>query len=147
MGNVDQIIAEGRQLLELIPQSPPMVMIDKLITSEAKLSVTQLTIREDNIFLENNRFSEPGLIENIAQTAAAGTGYQHVSRNEPIPIGFIGAVQKLIIHELPPIGAVLDTKVIETHSVINVTMINGTVFLNQREIARCEMKLFLQKQV
>ncbi len=145
MGNADQIIADGDNLLGLIPQSFPMVMIDQLIISEEKLSKTRFQIREDNVFLEKGKLGEPGLIENIAQTAAAGIGYQYRSKNEPIPVGFIGAVQKLKIVKLPPVGAVIETTILETHSVINVSVIEGSISVDDSEIAHCEMKLFLKK--
>ena len=55
-----------------IPQKPPMVMVDKLIFAEEKKVVTSFLIRRDNIFCSDGVFTEAGLIENMAQTAAAG---------------------------------------------------------------------------
>ena len=62
---------------DLIPQRPPMVMIDKL-TEAGEISATgELKVHESNLFCENGLFRETGLIEFIAQTAAAFTGYRN----------------------------------------------------------------------
>ena len=68
-------LAEGEQLLKFIPQRSPMVMIDKLYFSDAEKCVTGLNISEENIFCRDGFFREPGLIENMAQTAAVHAGY------------------------------------------------------------------------
>ena len=57
-----------------IPQKPPMVMVDRLTGVVDNVTTTNFLIRDDNIFCEKGEFREPGLIENMAQTAAAGTG-------------------------------------------------------------------------
>ncbi|MEJ0104073.1 MAG: hypothetical protein WDO19_16580 [Bacteroidota bacterium] len=54
-------------ILPLIPQRPPFVMIDKLLFCGDTTSRSGLLIRDDNIFVENGEFREPGLVENIAQ--------------------------------------------------------------------------------
>ena len=35
----------------LLPQQPPMVMVDKLISADEKSAATTLQIREENIFV------------------------------------------------------------------------------------------------
>ena len=55
----------------LIPQKPPFVMIDKLINFSETTTSTSFCIKADNIFVAHDYFKEPGLVENIAQTAAA----------------------------------------------------------------------------
>ena len=76
-------IAEGGQLLKLIPQRHPMVMIDKLFFSDAEKCITGLHINEENIFCNNGFFCEPGLIENMAQTAAVHAGYNTLPKGGP----------------------------------------------------------------
>lgn len=145
MGIADQIIAKGDALLKLIPQRPPMVMIDSLLKVDEKEFETEFTVREDNVLLENDRLGEAGLIENIAQTSAAGSGQQYINKNEPIPLGFIGAVQKLKIFHLPKIGDTLNTTVTLTHKVMNISVVKGIVTNGNKVAAQCDMKLFLQE--
>ncbi|MCK9616491.1 MAG: hydroxymyristoyl-ACP dehydratase [Lentimicrobiaceae bacterium] len=149
MASSQNIICSGNDLLRLIPQRPPMVMIDKLRSCENKVTITALTPQADNLFAENGLFTEPGLIENIAQTAAAGVGYR-VSRDATegkteIPLGFIGAVKNLKIYFLPKLGDEIITTVTIEHEVLDATIINGTIRCGGQLVAECEMKIFLKK--
>jgi predicted hotdog family 3-hydroxylacyl-ACP dehydratase len=63
-------------VIELIPQRPPMQMIDRLVSVTEKGGKGSLMIRADNLFVENDRLSESAMVEFIAQTAAAFTGYK-----------------------------------------------------------------------
>jgi predicted hotdog family 3-hydroxylacyl-ACP dehydratase len=67
---------KGEELYELLPQSHPMVMIDQFVSSNEKTTVTSFHIKPDNILLLDGKLSEAGIIENIAQTAAARSGYE-----------------------------------------------------------------------
>lgn len=139
------MLLKGAQILELIPQRPPMVMVDKLFTVEEKKTVTGLTIRPENIFVMDGLFREPGIIENIAQSAAVGVGYFFHNKEEKIPTGFIGAIKNLIINFLPEANSELNTEIIVEHEVFNATLIKGSVFLQGKLVAECEMKIFLMK--
>ena len=66
-------------ILSYIPQRPPFVMVDEIIDSGEKKTCSKFLIKEDNIFVENGFLKEPGLVENIAQTAAARAGYTYFS--------------------------------------------------------------------
>ena len=126
-----------------IPQKPPMVMVDRLLEIVDKTTVTTFLIREDNVFCENGVFREPGLIENMAQTAAAGVGAKPGNRGDKAPLGFIGGVRHLKIEDFPKVGQEITTRVTVLHEVFDATIIQGEVFLNDRLIAGCELKIFL----
>ena len=49
------------KILELIPQRPPIVMVDEFLGLEDNISRTCFTVRKNNIFVDND-FSECGLI-------------------------------------------------------------------------------------
>ena len=63
----------------LIPQDEPIVMVDSLIYFDNKKAISELTIKKNNIFLNNNILSESGLIENMAQTIALYIGYKNIN--------------------------------------------------------------------
>ncbi|HRO42149.1 MAG TPA: 3-hydroxyacyl-ACP dehydratase [Flavipsychrobacter sp.] len=132
------------QVLPFIPQRPPFVMIDKVERADENVSVTSFTICEGHLFVENGVFTEPGLIENIAQTAAAGTGYKAQQENMPAPVGFIGALKGLQIKELPKVGETITTTISFLHQIMNAHIVQGIVRVEGREIASCELKIFLQ---
>ena len=138
-----QIDIFGEGLLSLIPQRQPMVMIDRLVFSDETKTESQLYINQDNIFVKNSFFTEGGLLENIAQTAAAGTGYRcRIEKKEP-PVGFIGAIKNLKIYFLPDTGNMINTVVTTGYAIMNASVINGAVFSNGELACECEMKIFL----
>lgn len=126
-----------------IPQKPPMVMVDRLIRTDGRETVTSFVIRSDNVFVENGRLAEPGLIENMAQTAAAGTGAAGQGPDARPRTGFIGAIKDLKIVSLPAVGEEITTCVTVEHTVMDASVINAVVSNGQQVIATCGMKIFL----
>ena len=143
MGISDTVLTGRDAITELIPQRPPIVMIDELVKSDDASTTTRLEVRGDNIFCEEGFLAEPGMIENIAQTAAARMGHFAKSTGTEVPIGFIAAVSSLSIKARPRVGETIETTVSVVNEVIGITIIEGTVSLNGEEIARCEMKIFI----
>ncbi len=138
------MIAQGEEVLKLIPQRPPIVMVDTLISAADKKTVSGFTIKEDNIFVENHIFQEPGIIENIAQSAAMGVGYVCSINNQKVPLGFIGAIKNLQIFSLPAVNSEIRTEIQVDYEVFEATLITGKVFCNEVLIAQAEMKIFLK---
>jgi predicted hotdog family 3-hydroxylacyl-ACP dehydratase len=131
-------------ILSLIPQRPPFVMIDRLVYSDAGITRTSFKVTGDNIFVVNGRFREPGLLENIAQTAAARAGDLALKEGKPVAIGYIGAVKNLEIGELPGIEDELMTEIKMEDPVFDVVVISGKVWCKGSLAAQCEMKIFVQ---
>jgi len=102
-------------------------------------------INEDNLFCSERIFREPGLIENMAQTAAAGVGYISKKAGKEPPVGFIGGLRNLQIYELPEMGKEIRTEVFLEHEVSNATVVSGKIYLEERCIVTCELKIFLDK--
>ena len=130
-------------ILSLIPQRPPFVMVDELLFSDEKISTSRFLIKPDNILLENGILQEAGLMENIAQTAAARAGFSASKNNEPVKLGYIGAVKNFEVFHLPAVGELLETSVEISHQVFDVTLIKGTIQHNGKILAQCEMKIFI----
>ena len=139
-------LLQGQQVIPYLPQRPPMVMIDSLWVSDEEHTATGLLIQEDNLFVENGHFTAPGLMENIAQTAAIRAGYYYINKNEPVPLGFIGGFKNLEITALPPIGSTIRTEVRLKHEVLEISIYEGKVFLDDTLLANCEMKIFVMEK-
>lgn len=129
-----------------LPQRPPFVMIDAIESADARSARSIFTIREDHLLVEDGFFTEPGLIENMAQTAAAGTGYLAAQESKTPPVGFIGALKGFILHELPAVGETIQTEITFAHAVMNAQIVQAVVRCGEREIAGCELKIFLQQE-
>ena len=141
----NKIIAGEKDILNFIPQRPPMVMVEKLHKAEGGQTIGSFEIKEENIFCKDGYLQEPGLIENIAQTAAVGVGFEYRNEDKNVPTGYIGAVQKLTIHKLPEIGKSIITEINIEHKIFNTTLINGKITCNDELIADCTMKIFLDE--
>jgi len=139
-------LVSGDAVLSMIPQKPPMAMIDKIFEVSDKKAVTGLTITEDNTFCSEGQFQAPGLAENIAQTAAAQVGYLAQQSGEAPPVGFIGAIKNLQIENLPSIGDELVSMIEIEHEVMNFTLINGISKVGDTVMATCQMKIFIADQ-
>ena len=130
----------------LIPQRKPIVMIDELLEQKEEYSRSSFTIEAGNMFVEEGCFQAAGLVENIAQTAAARAGYHYMMQKTEPPIGFIGAVTKLKIHNTPAVGTVIETVVTQKSEVFNITLIEGKTFVGDDCIAECQMKIVINEK-
>ena len=109
-------------ILTLLPQRPPMVMVDRLLHCDPVVTETELTVREDNIMVDEGRLSACGLIENIAQTCAARMGYINLSNGKEVRVGVIGALREMEVHVLPAIGSTVKTRIEVSDEVFGMTL-------------------------
>ncbi|MBR4506136.1 MAG: pseudouridylate synthase [Bacteroidales bacterium] len=109
-------------ILTLLPQRPPMVMVDRLLHCDPVVTQTELTVREDNIMVDDRLMSACGLIENIAQTCAARMGYINLSNGKEVRVGVIGALRDMEIHSLPKVGDKIETRIEVSDEVFGMTL-------------------------
>ena len=139
-------LVSAENITRYIPQKAPIVMVGDLLSNDESRTVSSMIINAENIFCENEIFTEPGLIENIAQTAALRMGYtasQQDGDKEP-PKGFIGAISKLKIHSFPKVGEKLTTTVDVKNDIFGIILIQGTSQVGDDIMAECEMKIFVE---
>ena len=128
-------------ILDLIPQRTPMTMIDALIAADEKSARGKLHILESNLFIDNGVLAEPGLIEFIAQTAAAYTGYKNKTTNQEVSEVYIGAIKNLVIYELPKVNSFVQSEIVVENEIVGYTIIVGRVYQEDRLLAECEMRI------
>lgn len=135
---------ESINVLKLLPQRPPFVMVDKLIYFDQQETITSLTVDQNNIFVENEIFTSSGLIENIAQTCAVRMGYinQYIYK-ENVKLGFIGSIKNLEILKFPKVGDVLTTSIKIIEEVFQMTLVLACIKINDETIVTSEMKIAL----
>jgi len=127
----------------LIPQKEPIIMVDSLLYFDDGKVISGFKIKNNNIFLKKNVFSESGLIENMAQTIALYTGYR--DRNVPPRIGYIGAINNLIIYELPKLNDSITTEINILHDVMGIILIEGITKNNNKIIMQARFKTAFNK--
>lgn len=130
-------------LKELIPQRPPFVMIDKMMSFNMTVTETQLEVRADNVFCKEGRLTAEGLMENIAQTCAARMGYINLINNEAVKIGVIGSVNNYEVFRTPKVGEVILTSIEVIEEMFQITMVKAVVKCGNEMLAQSNMKIAL----
>lgn len=137
------MIVSKEHIQPLIPQRKPFVMIDALLHSDDRITKTTFQVKHENIFVVDGFFREAGLLENIAQTAAARVGYIVQKEKKLAPMGYIAAVKNFEVFDLPRVNEELETEITITNQIFDITVITGMITCNAKLIARCEMKIFI----
>jgi predicted hotdog family 3-hydroxylacyl-ACP dehydratase len=131
----------------VIPQRAPFVMIDELLQVDESSTRSSFMVIEENILVDAGELSEAGVLENIAQTAAARAGYIAISENKPVAVGYIGAVNGFEIFRLPKVKDQLETVIEVINQVFSATIITGRIMCNGDTLAQCEMKIFINNNL
>ena len=135
------------EIEDILPQRPPMLMVDALTEYDENGATTELTVRPDCIFVADGRLAAEGVIENVAQTCAARTGYyDKYVLGLPVEIGFIGALRKFRVRSLPPVGEKLRTEIVIRSEFFGISMAEAKVFDGEGDmIAEGIMKIAVRK--
>ena len=134
---------ETINVLDLLPQRPPFIMIDKLVFSDEVVTTTKFLVRSDNIFMEGDVLNACALVENIAQTCAARMGYINYVNHEKVRIGFIGSVRNLNILRPIRLGELLTTSIEVKEEVMQLTLVEASVKVGDETVVTAEMKIAL----
>lgn len=132
-------------ITSLIPQRPPFVMVDRVLSCDMTDAVTEFLIREDNIFLDDQKLSPAGMIENMAQSCAARMGCINRLKNESVKLGFIGDIRDCRIIRQPRQNEVVTTLVHVIEDVFSLTLAEVTVSVADEVIATARIKIALSE--
>lgn len=137
-------IMKGEEIYRLIPQRAPIIMVDKLYHADEYGAVTGLDIEKENLFCDSDRLAEAGVIEHIAQSAAAFAGFPYYINGEAPKLGYIGEIKKFQLYRLPKCGESVQTVISVKGNAAGVTLINAETTAHDDKIACCDMKIFLK---
>jgi len=89
-----------------------MQMVDTIIDISNTHVVTEFEVKSTCIFVEEGKFAEVGLIENMAQTCSAIVGQFlfGIEDTSNYVIGYISAIKKLELFALPKVQEVVRTE-------------------------------------
>jgi 3-hydroxyacyl-[acyl-carrier-protein] dehydratase len=118
-------------------------MIGAILHCDDRVTRTSFTIPEQNPLVKDGLFTEGGLIENMAQTVAAGTGQRALKDNLPAPTGYIAALKNVRISSLPHVHDTIETEITFQQTLLSFHLVTGKVMLDGKEIASCELKIFV----
>jgi predicted hotdog family 3-hydroxylacyl-ACP dehydratase len=145
MITVDKPIVNSDTILQYIPQRPPIVLISRIYKCDETSVITGFDIVNEHILTQNGKLTESGIVENMAQTAASMAGFEAVVNKSQPRVGFIANIKNLVINYLPEAGNEILTEVKTKTQVMNVSIIEASSYCNNKLVATCEMKIFLQE--
>ena len=93
--------------------------------------------------MDDDQLPLAGVLEHVAQSCAARIGYLQSTQNEPIRIGYIGAVKKIELKRIPIVGERLLTKVMLLENVLDISLLQCDTFIEGELIAQTTLKLAL----
>lgn len=140
---------------DFLPHREPMLMVDVLeeITSTSVISIFK--IKEDNVFVYQNYFSEVGLIENAAQTCSSivGQTFFLTSENEIKEnvklVGFISGIKKATVSMLPKVNQTIKTSAILVSRFdsdqYSICTMKCETFQEENLLLEAEINLFIQE--
>src|SRR5262245_43493862 len=109
LGENEKAIADLRSL---IPQSGPMVLLDRVISVDGDSLLAEVCIRSNSLFFDVDGVGAWVGIEYMAQAIAAWAGYTARLRGEPVKIGFLlGTRRYECSRPVFPLGSVLGVHV------------------------------------
>ncbi|MEO9891971.1 ABC transporter permease [Aurantibacter sp.] len=139
---------------KFLPHRPPILLVSNMPYIDKDSVVTEFNISEECLFVKNGCFSETGIIENAAQTSSAIVGqsyydtddYEGVSNNL---IGYISAIKKATIHQLPKVGdkLVSKAKLVSRYDSddLSICTINCSSFRNDDLIVDCTLNFLIHE--
>lgn len=132
------------QIKSFIPQREPFIMVDELLTANDTGFTSRFTVQADNVLLEGESLSESALMENIAQTCAAGFGYLNSLREDGEPkLGFIGAITKVDVLGAARLNDRIETTIEVLNTFDSIHLVSGIARCNAQTLLTCQMKIVL----
>jgi predicted hotdog family 3-hydroxylacyl-ACP dehydratase len=87
MMTADQVLAQP--ITKLLPQAPPMALLDRAVRIEGDDFEAELTIRADSPFCDGEKVGSWVGIEYMAQAIAASAGAGALMKDEKVKAGFL----------------------------------------------------------
>lgn len=137
-----------------LPHRKPMLMVSSVLEIDEDSVSTQFYISEDCVFIKNERLSETGLIENAAQAASGVVGQTFFEKDDVEGtgnklVGYISAIKKVEIFNLPKIGDTIITKakLLSRFDTGEMTMcsLEAQTFLDQKLIVSSTMNFLIHE--
>lgn len=115
-------------------------MVDEMLSCNESIYRSQFEIKTDNLFVDENEFTTYGMIENLAQTAAAGIAITYTGNSRPDE-GFLGALSNMNIVGSAHIGDTITSEVEKIVEIGKLYKMKGKCFNQGKLIFECELNL------
>lgn len=147
------LIRRNIDIKKLLPHRAPMLMVSHMPYLDRTSAETNFDISPECTFLQNGKLTEAGLIENAAQSCGAIVAQSYAHRNESNEIvgqaiGFISAIKKIKITDLPEVNERITTKgkLLSRFDdeKFSLCTVESTTFRNGELIVACTFNFLIQ---
>lgn len=95
-------------IMQYLPQRPPMVMVDYYYGEIDEEAYTSFFIKEDNLFVENGIFTEMGILDFLAQSGIVQMGHK-IQIPEELKVSSMGVITQFKSFHIYATASVGDT--------------------------------------
>lgn len=143
-GRHDEILTLPAAVAEMIPQHPPLRVVDRLLSVGERVAVVETTVRADSPFVnEDGTLDDSVYLELIAQAAAVMNGFRTTRPGAgKDPEGYLLGARNVDILQTARVGDVLNTRVFKAARFGEFGIIEGQVFCRETLLARGEIKVW-----
>jgi radical SAM protein with 4Fe4S-binding SPASM domain len=139
----DEIMFLPVDVARVIPHKPPMLLIDRLLEINERSSVSEITVRDDMIFVDQNgHLDDASYPEIISQAVAAQEGFRRFGGRNPLIEGFLLGIKNLEILGNSFVGDTLRISLYKKAKFGDFGILNGEVYKADELIARGEIKVW-----
>lgn len=136
---------------QFLPHRQPMLFVDTIILIETNYVEAIYTIKSGQLFLQNDYFSEIGLIENMAQVCSSIIGQKYFIDDDLQKgdlIGYISTIKTCTIYNLPKINQTILTKAklleVFDYEDYAISTMETQVLIDDKVYATATLNLLLQ---
>jgi radical SAM protein with 4Fe4S-binding SPASM domain len=142
-----QIVHLPAPVNKLIPQQPPMQVIDTLTSIGERTANVNVTISNDMLFVrDDGTLDETAYIEMMAQSIAAQAGFKQAGVTSQVVEGFLLGAKNLEIFGTAHIGDTLTISILKYARFGDFGIFKGKVFRGQDLLAQGEIKVWESKK-
>jgi predicted hotdog family 3-hydroxylacyl-ACP dehydratase len=139
------MIAGKDELKKIMPQGESILMIDALIGYTETSVRSTFNVNSKCLFAENEKLSTEGMIENMAQTAIAGSMLSNNKGTVKPRNAFIGGITKLKVMGEIKTGETIVTEIKQKINLGNLFLVEAKILANEKIVAHCELKILMEK--
>lgn len=142
-GRRDEIVFLPVDVSGIIPHKPPMLLIDRLLEVKERSSLSEMTVRDDMIFVdENKHLDDASYPEIISQAVAAQEGFRRSGGRNNLVEGYLLGIKKLEILGNSFVGDTLRISLYKKAKFGDFGIISGEIYKAGELIARGEIKVW-----
>ena len=138
-------LVSGEGIEKLIPQRAPVMMVGALLSYSDEGAETSYVVDDDSWYCVNGHIDEQGIMEHVAQSAAAWGGYAGYLRGEEPKLGYVEEFSKFEILSMPGAGKEIRTRIHSLGTAAGVTLMESETVCGEDVVARGRLKIFIEK--